>query len=475
MSAEKGIGLDHQSHTGVEEVLEDSGAADDVYLDQDLVRAVRDELDREVPASEPILELVSALHAADVADLYEQLSKGDRQLIVALTGGLSAEVLSELEDEVRDEYLESIAPEAVAEKVSELDSDDAVALIEDMEDEDRQAVLDALPAEDRTALEESLSFPEDSAGRMMQRELVAVPPYWTIGQVIDMLRDGEDLPDDFFEVFVIEADRKPVGTVPLSHVMRAKRDMKVSSVMAEEQRFIPAEMDQEEVAYLFNQYHLISCAVVDRYGRLVGMITADDIVDVVEEEAEEDILALGGVREGDINIGIFEMARTRFTWLLANLPTAILASIVIGLFGSSIERMVALAVLMPIVASMGGNAGTQTMTVSVRALATRELTPANALRVINKEFMVALLNGAALSVVTGLVAWFWFSDPQLGAVIAIAMIINMVAAGLAGILVPIGLDKLGIDPAIASSVFVTTITDVVGFFAFLGLAAWWLL
>ncbi len=309
----------------------------------------------------------------------------------------------------------------------------------------------------------------------MQRDLIAVPPFWTIGQTLEYLRDEADLPEDFWEIFIVDPHFKPVGTMPLSWAMRARPEVRTEEIMMVEQTLIPVDMDQEEVAHQFRQYNLVSAAVVDGDGRLAGMITVDDIVDVIEEEAEEDILALAGVSEGDINISALAITRKRFSWLLLNLGTAILASIVISRFGATIEQIVALAVLMPIVASMGGNAGTQTMTVAVRALATRELSSANALRVANKELLASLISGALLALVMGVVALVWFDSLALGAVIAAAMIINLFVAGLAGIAVPVVLDKLDIDPAVASSVFVTTITDVVGFSVFLGLGAWFLI
>jgi magnesium transporter len=309
----------------------------------------------------------------------------------------------------------------------------------------------------------------------MQRELIAVPPFWTVGQTLEFLRGEEDLPDDFWEIFVVDPQFKPVGTMPLSRAMRADPSVRMEEIMMTEQTLIPVDMDQEEVAHQFRQYNLVSAAVVDGDGRLAGMITVDDIVDVIEEEAEEDILALAGVSEGDINISALAITKKRFSWLLLNLGTAILASVVISRFGATIEQIVALAVLMPIVASMGGNAGTQTMTVAVRALATRELSSANAFRVANRELLASLISGALLALVMGVVATVWFDDAALGVVIAAAMIINLFVAGLAGIAVPVALDKLDIDPAVASSVFVTTITDVIGFSVFLGLGAWFLI
>lgn len=419
-----------------------------------------------------IRKIIEPLHAADLADLIGLLAGPQRRALAELIkDDIDPEVLTELEGVALDDFLDVLKPHGVADAVSDMETDDAVEILEEMDEEERREVLKMVPADDRVAIEEGLTFPEDSAGRLMQRDLVAVPPYWTIEQTLAYMREQQDLPENFWEIFVVDPRHRPVGTMPLSWVLRADRDHKVEEIMMVEQTLIRADMDQEEVAYRFGQYNLVSAAVTDDTGRLVGVITVDDIVDVIEEEADEDILALGGVHEGDINVSIAEIAKTRFGWLFLNLLTAILASFVIGMFGATIERMVALAILMPIVASMGGNAGTQTMTVAVRALATRELTSANARRIVNKEAIVGLVMGVVLATITGLVATLWFDDRALGLVIGAAMIINLLVAGLAGILIPISLDRIGIDPAVASSVFVTTITDVVGFFAFLGLGA----
>lgn len=420
--------------------------------------------------------LAEPLHAADFADLIGLLRGSDRKIVAELfKGEIDPEVLAELEGVARDEVLDVMEPEAVADAVSELETDDAVELLEEMDVEDQQEVLGKIDAEERAAIEEGLAYPEDSAGRLMQRELIAVPPFWTIEQTLEYLREQSGLPEAFWEIFVVDPHFKPVGTMPLSWAMRAKPETKSEDVMMVEQTLIPVDMDQEEVAHRFRQYNLVSAAVVDGDGRLVGMITVDDIVDVIEEEAEEDILALAGVREGDINISALEITKKRFSWLLLNLGTAILASVVIGLFGATIEQIVALAVLMPIVASMGGNAGTQTMTVAVRALATRELSSSNAFRIAYKELIASLISGVLLALIMGVVAALWFGNDGLGLVIAAAMVINLFVAGLAGIAIPVTLDKMDIDPAVASSVFVTTITDVIGFFVFLGLGTWFLI
>ena len=443
---------------------------DDVYvLTDDFVREVRDAL---AAGAAGTAALVAPLHAADLAQLVELLSRAERrQLIQTIRLELDPEVLPALEEAVRDQVVEMLAPEQLAEAVAELDIDDAVYLVEDLDPETRQEVLRAVPEEDRAALEASLEYGESSAGRLMQRDLIAVPEFWTIGQTIDFLRESDDLPDEFYEIFVVDPMYHAVGTVPLNRAMRAKRPVVVRDIMNPEVKAVPVEMDQDDIAYLFQQYDLMSAPVVDGAGRVIGVIMVDDILDVIDEEAEEDILALGGVRDDDLNVTVAATTKRRFTWLALNLVTAILASAVIGLFEATIEQMVALAVLMPIVASMGGNAATQTMTVAVRGLATHDLTAANALRVVNKEVLIGLANGLLFAVLIGVVAYIWFGDLALGGVIAVAMTINMLVAGLSGILVPLTLDRLDIDPAVASSVFVSTITDVIGFLAFLGLAA----
>jgi len=416
--------------------------------------------------------LVMPLKAADQAELLELVRSDElRALVQAIGPELEPDVLSELEEAIRDDVVEMMAPEHIAAAVQEMDSDDAVYVLENMDADDQREVLEQMPAEDRAAIERSLEYPEDSAGRIMQRELVAVPPFWNVGQTIDFLREAQDLPDDFYEIFVVDPSHRPVGTLPLSRVMRSQRPVIIQEVMDTDQALISVEMDQEDVARLFEKYDLISAAVVDENERLVGVVTVDDIVEIIADEASEDIRRLGGiVSEESVSDTVVETTRNRFSWLFINLLTAILASVVIGLFDGTIEAMVALAVLMPIVASMGGNAGTQTMTVAVRALATRDLVPLNTRRIVTREVMVGFLNGILFAALMGCIGALWFQNVALGVVLASAMVINMVFAGLAGILVPLGLDRFGIDPAIASSVFVTTVTDVVGFFAFLGLA-----
>jgi len=383
---------------------------------------------------------------------------------------LSADVLAEMNDYVREELIDLLAPEQVAEIASELDTDDAVAIIEDMEEDDQQAVLEAMEPEDRAAIEDALSFPEESAGRLMQREFVAVPEHVTVGDVIDRLREDVDLATDFWEIFVVDPMHRPVGTCQLSWILRAPRSVAINDIMKREQTLIPVDMDQEEVALRFQKYALISAAVVDESGRLVGQITVDDIVHIIQEEASEDILRLSGAGDGDINEPILLTVRTRLTWLVVNLGTALVAASVVGMFQGAIARFALLAVLMPIVSGMGGNAGTQTLAVVVRAIATNQLTSSNTIRMILRELRIAAANGTTLGILIGLGTGLLFGNPLLGAVIGSAMVINNLVAGLAGIMVPVTLDRLKVDPAVSSAVFVTMATDVMGFFSFLGLA-----
>jgi len=418
--------------------------------------------------------LVRPLHPADIADLFELAPQDMRQPIAAAIAELlDGEVLSEMNEWVRDELIDALAPHEVAEIATQLDTDDAVAIIEEMEEEDQRAVLRAMEPDDRAAIEEALSFPEESAGRLMQRDLIAVPEHWTVGDVLDYLRRNEDLTTDFWEIFVVDHKHHPIGTCKLSWVMRTPRKVSISDVMAREQTLIPVDMDQEEVALRFQKYALISAAVVDPAGRLVGMITVDDIVHIIQEEAGEDILKLSGAGDGDINEPILETVKVRLSWLVVNLGTAVLAASVVGLFQGTISQLVVLAVLMPIVSGMGGNAGTQTMAVAVRALALNQLTSSNTARMVLREFRIAITNGLCLGALIGLAVFALYDNRDLGIVICLAMIINNIIAGLAGILVPVGLDKAGADPAVSSAVFVTTATDVMGFFSFLGLAALW--
>lgn len=418
-------------------------------------------------------ELVEPLHAADMADLIGLLPSEDRAgFVQALGVDFDPEVLTEMAEAVRDDVVEQLPAGDLAAAISQLDTDDAVYVLEDLDAGKRQEVLDGMPAEERVAVEEALAYPEDSAGRLMRRELVAVPQFWTVGQTIDLLRTREDLPDDFHEIFVVDPRYHLVGTVALNRILRSKRDALMEQILEEDQRRIPVSMDQEEVAYLFRQYNLMSAAVTDSEGRLVGVITVDDVVDVITEEADEDLLALAGVSDGDVNESAMAVTRARLPWLFINLATAFLSASVIGLFEASIQKLVALAMLMPIVASMGGNAGTQTMTVTVRALASRDLTVLNAWRVVSKEVLVNIMNGLVLAVVCGTLVGLWFGDVILGLVIATAILFNLCVAGLFGALIPLGFKRIGIDPAVASGVFLTTMTDVCGFMGFLGLAAW---
>ncbi|WP_306263055.1 magnesium transporter [Pararhizobium sp. IMCC21322] len=419
-------------------------------------------------------QLTADLHEADLADLIEALPAPDRSRLIALLGSdFDFTALTELDEGVRLSLLENLPVDTVAEGLSELDSDDAVFILEDLTAEDQAEILDQLPALERVVLQRSLNYPEESAGRRMQTEYIAVPPFWTVGQAIDYMRDTEDLPESFYELFVVDPTYRLLGTVALDRLLRTKRPVSVSDIMGETAHTVKAEEDQEEVARTFERYNLVSAAVVDESERLVGVLTIDDIVDVIQEEHEEDFKRMAGVGDEEISDNVFNAVRSRFIWLMVNLGTAVLASVIIGLFDATIQQMVALAVLMPIVASMGGNAATQTMTVAVRALATRELDSYNVRRIILRESTVGLINGFLFAIVIGLVTAMWFGNAALSIIIALAMIINMFSAGLAGILIPIVLDKLKVDPAIASGVFVTTVTDVVGFFAFLGLAAWW--
>ncbi|HEY8350948.1 MAG TPA: magnesium transporter, partial [Sphingomonadales bacterium] len=382
--------------------------------------------------------LVEPLHAADTADLIAFLEPDERPALIAALGSeLDPQVLSELDESLMLEIVELLKPEELAAAVSQLDSDDAVYILEDLDSERRQQVLDVIPDEDRIPLEEGLAYPEDSAGRLMRRELVAVPQFWNVGQTLDFLRETEDLPDEFHEIFIVDPRYHPVGTVPLNRVLRAKRDVLMETLMEEDQRVIAADTDQEEVAYLFRQYNLLSAAVTDRQGRLVGVITVDDVVDVIQEEAEEDILRLGGVTQDDSHDTLFGILRRRLPWLMVNLGTAVVAATVISLFDASIEKLVALAVLMPIVASMGGNAGTQTMTVTVRALATREFNPANTRRTFRREVSVNFWNGVVLAVFVGALAGFWFENPVLGIVLGSALVFNMLVAGFFGVFIPL--------------------------------------
>ena len=415
------------------------------------------------------------MHSADLADLIESLDQPDRvALITALGRGFDVEALAELDETVRDELLAALPNDVIASAIKKLDTDDALYLIEDLEESEQRDILAKVPEQDRAALARALDYPEETAGRLMQTEFVAVPEFWTIGKTIDHMRNEKGGPENFVEIYVIDPSFHLKGFVPLSRLLRSPRDRNISTVMEEEQTVFKVTDEQEEVAYKFKQYNLVSAAVTDEAGRLVGMLMVDDIVDVIHEEAEEDILHLGGVGDESISDTVAETTRSRFTWLFVNLLTAVLASWVISWFDATLQQMVALAILMPVVASQGGNAATQTMTVVVRALATRTLGSQNLLRVVLRESAVGLINGLLFAAIIGVFAWWWFGSGPLGVVIGAAMVINLLAAALGGMLIPVVLDRFDIDPAISSGAFVTTVTDVVGFFAFLGLASIWL-
>ena len=421
--------------------------------------------------------LISEMHHADIADLLERLNDEGRGRILAIMGPeFDGDVLIELDETVRDQVIGKVGLDTVAQAVSELESDDALEIIEELNKHEQERVLDAIPEEERAFIKESLNFPEDSAGRLMQRELVTVPTFWNIGDTIDFIRNSADdddnkLPTQFYVIYVVDPAYRPVGMIELDKLLRTRRPVKLTDVMEPDMKVIPVYTDQEDVTFLFRQRDLLSAPVVDEGGRLIGAITIDDIVDVIDEEHEEDIMLMGGIREDDFYRAVFDTTRARFSWLFVNLLTAIVASVVIGFFDTTIDQIVALAVLMPIVASMGGNAGTQTLTVAVRALAMKELTATNASRLIGKEILVGMSNGLVFAMFAGGVVALWFDNLLLGGVIAIAMIVNLIVASLAGTLIPLVLERQGIDPAIASSVLLTTVTDVVGFFVFLGLAA----
>jgi magnesium transporter len=419
--------------------------------------------------------IVAELHEADLGDLIAALEPEDRVSLVELTGAdFDFSALNEVDDSVREEILEELEPETVAEGVRELESDDAVELLESLDEEDQEEILEKLPPLERDALERSLLYPENSAGRRMQTEFIAVPPDWTVGQAIDYMRDTPDLPGRFYEIYAVDKARHWQGAVSLDALLRSRRPVPLADLIDEDRRRVSVLDDQEEVARLFGKYNLVAAPVVDTTDRLVGVITIDDVVDVIEEEADEDLKALGGVTSHEeLSDSVWTIAKGRFNWLLVNLATAFLASSVLGFFEGQLEKMVALAVLAPIVASQGGNAATQTMTVAVRALATRELGSNNAFRVVMREGLVGLVNGLAFAVITGIAAVAWFRIPALGVVIGLAIICNLVAGALGGILIPMVLERVRADPAVASGTFVTTITDVVGFFSFLGIATLW--
>ncbi|WP_297733206.1 magnesium transporter [uncultured Maricaulis sp.] len=423
-------------------------------------------------ADDLVRRMLTPLHEADIADVLEQLSASQQGALAELAPDIiTGEVLAELEPDSREVVMEYLDTAHLAAAIQELDSDDATEVVEEMDDETRAAVLAEISDSEREAVEQSLSFEDETAGRLMQREFVAAPEFWSVGHALDHMRDAsEDLPDKFHDLFVIDTGFRPVGEIPVCRLLSARRDVALSDLMETPRILVEPETDQEEVAYLFQKYHLVSAPVVDTAGRLTGMLTLDDIVHVIQDENKEDMLALAGVNEAGLADTVYRSVRSRAPWLLVNLATAILASGVIALFEGAISQVVALAVLMPIVASMGGNAGTQSLAVAVRSIAERDLTAANALRVVWRELATGMVNGIIFAIVMGAVTVLWFQDWQLAGVIAVAMVLNLGCAGLSGILIPLGMVRAGADPAVASSVFVTTVTDVVGFLAFLGLA-----
>ena len=423
-----------------------------------------------------INQTLKDLHEADVANLIENLSNETRIKLIELEEfNIAPDIFIELNESIQSEVLQLLSTESIINIIKRLESDDSIKILENLEKNKKESVLEKLPPKDKFLLEEGLSYPEDSAARIMQREFTAVPSNWSVGQTIDYLRENKDLPKEFLEIFIVDNDFKPVGTVPSSRVLRTSRDSKMNSIMTEMPVLISVNMDKEEVGHTFESYNLISAGVVNKDNKLVGMITADDVVTVVQEEAEEDALRLAGVGDEEITDGVLKKTKRRFSWLLLNLFTAIIASIVIGFFQEDIEKVVALAVLMPIVASMGGNAGMQTLAVTVRAIAKKEISSGNFLKIVTKEFVIGILYGVIFAIIAGVIVQFWFEQIDLSILIAVSMILNMIVAGLFGILVPVSLKKFNIDPALASSVFVTTITDVIGFLSFLGIGSYFFL
>ena len=415
------------------------------------------------------------MYPADAADIIEHLNENDRESLIKLNNfKVDPEVFIELNESIQSELIAYLSSESIVNILKNLESDDAIKILENVDEKDKNTILGSLPPKDRFALLESLSYPEDSAARIMQREFTAIPSNWSVGQTIDYLRENKDLPEEFLEIFIVDENFKPIGTVPSSKVLRTPREAKMMSIMSESQLLIPVDMDKEEVGNLFENYNLSSAAVTDKNDKLVGMIAYDDVLTVLKEEAEEDALRLAGVGDEEITDGVITKTKRRFNWLLLNLFTAFLATYCISLFGATIEQMVVLAFLMPIVASMGGNAGMQTLAVTVRSLATQDLTKNNFTNNIIKEFNIGVLNGIIFAIISSVIVYFWFNDIQLALIISISMVLTMIVAGLFGILIPVTLKKMNIDPAISSSVFVTTITDVIGFVSFLGVGAYFL-
>ncbi len=440
-------------------------------FNKEYIKVVTDKISKN--DAEFITNSFKEIHPADAADIIEHLSQEDREKLIKLNKfRINPEVFVELNESIQSEIIKYLSKESIVYILKNLESDDAIKILENIDEKNKNEILESLPPKDRFVLLESLSYPEDSAARIMQREFTAIPSNWSVGQTIDYLRENKDLPDEFLEIFIVDNEFKPIGTVSSSKVLRTPRETKMLSIMSESQLSIPVDMDREEVGHLFENYNLNSACVVDKSNKLVGMITSDDVLTVLKEEAEEDALRLAGVGNEEITDGVFKKTKRRFSWLLLNLFTAVIASIVIGFFQEDIEKVVALAVLMPIVASMGGNAGMQTLAVTVRTIATNELTKNNFSQNVLKEFSIGVLNGVIFAFISAIIVQLWFNDITLSLIISISMILNMIVAGLFGILVPITLKKFKIDPAIASSVFVTTITDVIGFLSFLGIGAY---
>jgi len=443
-------------------------------FNKEYIRVVNEKIQND--DAEFITNSFKEMHPADTADIIENLNENDREKLIKLNSfKIDPEVFIELNESIQSEIIKYLSTDTIVSILKNLESDNAIKILENLDEKNKDIVLNSLPPKDRFVLQESLSYPEDTAARLMQREFTAIPSNWSVGQTIDYLRENRDLPEEFLEIFIVDNEFKPIGTVPSSKVLRTSRDTKMQTIMLETQLSIPVDMDQEEVGHLFENYNLNSACVVDKSNKLVGMITSDDVLTVLKEEAEEDALRLAGVGDEEITDGVIKKTKRRFNWLLLNLFTAFLATWVISLFGATIEQMVALAFLMPIVASMGGNAGMQTLAVTIRTLATNELTENNFIKTVSKELGIGILNGVIFALISALIVQLWFKDIKLSLIISISMVLNMIVAGVFGILVPVTLKRMKIDPAIASSVFVTTITDVIGFLSFLGIGAYFFL
>ena len=443
-------------------------------FNKEYIRVVNEKIQND--DAEFITNSFKEMHPADTADIIENLNENDREKLIKLNSfKIDPEVFIELNESIQSEIIKYLSTDTIVSILKNLESDNAIKILENLDEKNKDIVLNSLPPKDRFVLQESLSYPEDTAERLMQREFTAIPSNWSVGQTIDYLRENKDLPEEFLEIFIVDNEFKPIGTVPSSKVLRTSRDTKMQTIMLETQLSIPVDMDQEEVGHLFENYNLNSACVVDKSNKLVGMITSDDVLTVLKEEAEEDALRLAGVGDEEITDGVIKKTKRRFNWLLLNLFTAFLATWVISLFGATIEQMVALAFLMPIVASMGGNAGMQTLAVTIRTLATNELTENNFIKTVSKELGIGILNGVIFALISALIVQLWFKDIKLSLIISISMVLNMIVAGVFGILVPVTLKRMKIDPAIASSVFVTTITDVIGFLSFLGIGAYFFL